>query len=196
MQKSNLIILVFALMLVAQNVSASALVGPSCFVTAEVVEISSEMRQLDSGREYESNYLNLKVLSIDKGTNCPVQENQIFKAIDNHPGTFNKGDRIKAGIESASNMGPSGVVSFLQWSDLTYENGNEIPSKYNNAIIDHLQSDSEPIAIGTHNDIKEGNDVLQDDNQDATINYFYFIIPILIIVGFLLYWFLRKRSAP
>jgi len=193
MQKSNILVFVLALTLIAQNVSASALVGPSCFVTAEVVKIGTETRQLDSGREYESHYLNLKILSVDN-SDCPVQENQVYKAIDNYyaadnyPASFKTGDKIKAGIEQGSSMGPSGAVSFLQWSDVTYENGTSI--KYKLGKVTDLQSDSVPIAIDTPNDAP------QNDGQDATLNYFYFIVLILTIVGFLLYWFLHKRSVP
>lgn len=189
MQKSILIILLLALMFVAQNVSASVLIGPSCFVIAEIIKI-----------DYENHYLNIKILNVDKESDyCPVQKNEVYRAIDNYyaadnyPASFKEGDVIKAGIEVASSMGPSGAVSFLQWSEVTYENGATI--RYKKGIVTHLQSDSDPIAIDT-NDAKEISDVLQDDNQDATINYSYFVIPILIIVGFLFYWFLRKRSAP
>jgi hypothetical protein len=179
-------------MLFAQNVSASTLVGPSCFVTAEVVEIGSETKQLDSGREYESHYLNLKILSVDNRGSCPVQENQVYKAIDNYyatdnyPASFKMGDKIKAGIEAASSMGPSGAVSFLHWSDVTYEDGTTI--KYKEGIVTNLQSENEPIVIEKIDDTHSKN--------KNNVNYYYFIIPVLIIVGFLLYRFLHKRSAP
>ena len=194
MQKSNLFIFVFTFILIVNNVSASALVGPSCQVTAEVIKIGSETRQLDSGREYESHYLNLKILNVDNSDNCHVRENQVYKAIDNYyaadnyPASFKIGDKIKAGIEQGSSMSPSGAVSFLQWSDVAYENGTSI--RYKLGTVTDLQSDSDPIPIDT------SNDAPQKEGQDTTINYFYFIVPILIIVGFLLYWFLRKRSAP
>ena len=177
-------------MLVAQQVSASALVGPSCFVTAEVIEI-----------DYKNHYLNIKILSVEKDNNyCPVQKNEVYRAIDNYyaadnyPASFKEGDIIKAGIEAASSMSPSGAVSFLQWSDVTYE--DETTIKYKKGVVTHLQSDSEPISIDNSIDAQEGNNIIQKDNQDATFNYYYLIIPILAVVGFLLYWFLRKRSVP
>ena len=176
-------------MLVAQQVSASALIGPSCFVTAEVIEI-----------DYKNHYLNIKILNVEKDSNyCPVQKNEVYRAIDNYyaadnyPASFKEGDVIKAGIEAASSMGPSGAVSFLQWSDVTYEDGTTI--KYKKGIVTHLQSDSEPVSIDNSNDAQEEINIVQDDNQDVTFNYYY-IIPLIAVVGFLLYWFLRKRSAP
>lgn len=182
MKKSNILLIVFILILFAQNVSASALVGPSCFVIAEIDDIGSEMKKLDSGKEYESHYLNIKILNILSGDTCPVQINQVYQVIDNHPGTFQKGDRIKAGIELGSSMGPAGAVSFLQWSSLTHENGTNIQSKYNNAIITHLQSDSKPTSIAKDADLTD---------------YLYILILLLgiIIAGYLIYRFKFKRSA-
>lgn len=191
MQKSNLIIIALALMFAVQQVNASSLVGPSCFVTAEIIEI-----------DHTNHYLNIKILNVDKNNYfCPVKKNEVYKVIDNYyaadnyPASFNGGDIIKAGIESASSMGPFWAVSFLHWSDVTYEDGTTI--KYKKGIVTHLQSDSKPISIDNSTDVPKGNNIIPNDNQDATISYFYIIIPILIIVGFLLYWFLlRKRSAP
>jgi hypothetical protein len=191
-QKSNLFIfiLISAFMLLAQQVSASALIGPSCFVNAEVIEI-----------DQKNHYLNIKILNIEKDSDyCPVRKNELYRAIDNYyaadnyPASFKEGDVIKAGIEAASSMGPSGAVSFLQWSDVTYVDGSNI--KYKKGIVTHLQSDSEPISIDNSNDTQEGNNIIQNDNQDVSFNYYYLIIPILAIVGFLLYWLLHKRSAP
>jgi len=193
MQKPNLsiFILISAFMLVAQQVNASALVGPSCFVTAEVIE---------KGRDYKSHYLNLKILSVDKRDNCPVQKNEVYRAVDNYyaadnyPASFKEGDIIKAGIEAASSMGRSGTVSFLRWSDVTYEDGTTI--KYKKGIVTDLQSDSEPVSIDNFNDASEGNNIIQNNNQNVSFNYSYLVIPIIAALGFLLYWFLRKRSAP
>lgn len=181
MQKFNLIITVLALVLFPQNVSASALVGPSCFVTAEIIEI-----------DHNNKYLNLKILHVEKNTDpCPVQENQVYRATDNYfaadnyPASFKEGDRIKAGIEAASSMGPSGAVSFLQWSDVTYENGSTI--QYKKGIVTDLQSASEPIAIN--------NVTAKEEGEEAPVMYFYIAVTALMVIGFLFYLVFRKRSA-
>lgn len=197
MRKFKLVIFIFisAFMFRAQQVSASALRGPSCFVTAEVVEVSSETKKLDTGREYNDTYLNLKIMSIDKGSNCPVKVSEVFKVIDNNPGTFKKGDMLKAGVESASSMGPSGAVSFLQWSNLTYENGKEISSKYNNTIIDYLQSSSEPLVGNLPDDSSERDDLIQSNGQDHQYKYLFLFGSTFVLVGLLSCWFLYKRWA-
>ena len=190
MQKSNLTVLVFVLIFLAQNASASVLMGLSCFVTAEVTDI-----------DYENHYLNLEILNVDKENGCPVQENQVYRAIDNYyasdgyPASFKKGDKINAGIEVGSSMSPSGAVSFLHWSDVTYENGASI--KYKLGTVTDLQSDTKPLNIEKINDSEQGNLIEKKyDDEDNNFNYLYFVIPPLILVGFLLYRFLYKRSAP
>lgn len=208
MQKSNLFIFVLTLILIAQNVSASALSGPVCFVTAEVIEMGSETRQYDSGSEYENHYLHLKILSVDKGNNlgitsqCPVQKNQVYIASDNYyarddyPASFKVGDRIKAGVEDAGSLGENGVVTFLHWSDITYENGSTILAR--KGIVIYLSSDDEPLNIEKVDDSEHEVPNFEDnkDKNGNIVNYLYLIIPLLIIVGFLLYKFLYKRSAP
>ncbi len=128
-----------------QEAKASALAGPSCFIEAEVVNIGSEKRRLDSGKDYESFYIDLKVIEVYQGKfPCPVVKNQVYRIIDNYPGVFKIGDIIRAGVEAASSMGPNGPVNFLHWSDVTYRNGSPIIYK-NNIRIDYLQSFDEPV---------------------------------------------------
>ena len=127
-----------------KEVIASAIPDPICFVKAEVISVGSEMRKLDSGRVYESFYINLKIIEVTQGDSSVITAGQIYRAIDNCPGTFKKGETIRAGIAFASSMGLSGPVSFLQWSPVTYENGSPIRGN-NNVIIDFLQSDAESL---------------------------------------------------
>jgi len=160
-----LIITVLILIFIAQKVTASALMGPSCFVTAEIIKIDDETKQLNS-----------EIVSINNVINhsCPIKEKQIFEVSNNYPATFQQGDRIKAGIEKASSMTQHGVIYYLHWSDIAYENGDKIFSKNNNIMVDYLTGDVEAISTGQ---IK---------------NYFYFVIPIVVFIGTLAYS-LRKK---
>lgn len=124
--------IIFLAICQVQEVKASALAGPSCFVEAEVVNIGNS-------------YVDLKVIKVyQEKFSCPVVKNQVYRAVDNHPGIFKIGDIIKAGVEHASSMGPNGPVNFLQWSNLTYRNGFPLIYK-NNQKIDYLQTSDEPV---------------------------------------------------
>lgn len=201
MKLLSLTLIIICISFFPHNASASALIGTSCFVTAEVINVDSETKYLDSGEEYDSRYLLLKILSVDEGTNCPVQSNQIFKAIDNNEGSFQPQDIIRAGIEPGSSMGPEGAISFLQWSNLTYENGDQIISyKNGRSVIDSLQSDSNPIVIETNDGIFDTedsqNDTIAGNTNWLSDNYIYFLIPTIIILGLSMFWYLlRKRKV-
>ena len=136
-----------------QAAKASALSGPVCFVKAQIVNSGIEGRRLDSGRDHESSFINLKVIEVSKGRSCPVAKDQVYRATDNHPGVFKKGDIVQGGFEPASSMGPNGPVNFLQWSQLTYEDGTPIINitGNNSARIDFLQSNDKPIEASSIN---------------------------------------------
>lgn len=142
-----LLTIVFLALGQGQAVKASALNGAVCSVKAKVVAVGSELRGTDPGRNNKNYYIDLLVLGISGGRSCPVAKGRRYRAVDNYPGVFRKGDVIRGGVESASSMGPAGAVNFLQWSRLTYENGTPILGK-NNAQIDSLQSGDTPIKAG------------------------------------------------
>ncbi len=123
---------------------ASALDGPTCFAKVEVVNTGSEEKHLDSGRMIESHYADFKVLETINGSQCRILHGQIYRIINNYPGTLKKGDKIRSGVEFASSMGPDGVVNFIHWSPVTYVDGTAIKHS-KNIVIDHFQSSQTPI---------------------------------------------------
>lgn len=138
--------ILFLLIGYIQKTESSSLTGPVCFVKAKVVNIGSEKRKLDSGKNYESPCIDLEILEVSGERLCPVSKSQVYRAIDNHPGIFKVGDMIVAGIEIGSSLGPAGPVNFLQWSKVIYENGSSIVDKNkHNMKIDFLQSADKPI---------------------------------------------------
>ena len=131
--------ILFLVAFYAQKVEATVLSGPTCFVKVEVVSVGSEKRMLSSGRDYESSYIDLKVLGTPEDNKaCPVSKDQIYRATDNYPGTFKVGDMLTAGIERAMSMGPTGTIPFLQWSSIKRKDGVALK-------VDFLQSDDKPI---------------------------------------------------
>ena len=145
MRRISLILLVISFAVFAEDIGASGRSEPSCVVLAEVAEVGSETRLLESGKEHERNYLHLKILGVGEEANCPIRIDQVFKVTDNHPGTFRKGDRIRAEVAVDSVMAPSESVGFLEWFNLTYADGSAIQSEYNGAVVDHLQGPLEPL---------------------------------------------------
>lgn len=131
---------------------ASDIGSASCSVTAEIVAVGSETKLLDSGREYESTYIDLKIRAVDikamhagQEEKCPVEKGRIYRAIDNDPGTFSAGQKIRADIEAGSAMGPGGAVSFLNWDHPAYADGASIRSSRNGANISLIQSGDKPL---------------------------------------------------
>lgn len=146
--------LVYALVLICvmsswtgHKVCASAFSMPTCRVIAEIVEIGVEERVLNTGNTYLHNYVLLKIISIESDGFALVEVGKIYRVNDNYPGTFLTGDRISAGVGLGSSMGPSGAVSFLQWSQLTYENGEKIISATGRSVINSFTGDVEPTIL-------------------------------------------------
>lgn len=193
-KKYSLSFLLFVIFIFSSNVSASAIIGPSCFVNAKIIQVGSDKTQSDSGSEYTTNYFKLEIISVDARKDCPVKQGQIFKAIDNNPSTFQKGDVINAGIEAGSSMGPSGAVSFLQWSEISYENGDKIYSNYNNSIINSFQSDPKPISIDTYIEEQEENKEKVNSSNISNTIYYYITITALVVVGFFIYYFYVNKK--
>jgi hypothetical protein len=125
-------------------VSASETSSSNCFVKAEVINVVSETRKLDTGKEDENHYLDLKILEVTKYHACSIEKGQVYRAMDNYPGVLKKGDRINSDISHGCLIRPSGPASFLQWSKMTYDNGSAIRNG-SNVIIDSLQSDIKPL---------------------------------------------------
>ena len=139
-----IIILLFFSCIQTLECYASVLNGPTCSVKIEVVNVGSEEKHLDSGRIIESHYADFKVLEVTNGSHCRIHQGQIYRIIDNYPGSLKKGDKISAGVEFASSMGPAGVVNFIHWSPVTYADGTAIKDS-KNIMIDHFQSGKTPI---------------------------------------------------
>ena len=137
----SLVFLAVANIKVAQ---ASSLGPPECFVKAKVESVGSQKMVLDSGRSYDSEYIDLEIIENEQGGFAPVKKGQVYRATDNNPGALKEGDIIRAGIASSSSMGPWGPVLFLQWQPLTYGNGAPVIGK-NGVPIEYLQSDDQPL---------------------------------------------------
>ena len=145
MKKTFLVLeVLFFLLAQVKGASASSTSSPTCFVKAEVINVGTEMRKMDTGKEYESHYIDLKILEVTKNNARSIEKGQVYRAIDNYPGVLKKGDRISSDISFCCIMGLAGPVDFLLWSKLTYENGSAVRSG-NNVIIDFLQSDLKPL---------------------------------------------------
>lgn len=144
MEKTFLVLaILFSLFTQVKGTSALA-ASSTCFVRAEVVKVGSQMRRLDTGKEYESHYADLKILEVTKNGVIPIEKGQVYRAIDNYPGVLKKGDRISSDISFCCIMGVTGPVDFFLWSKVTYENGSTIRSG-KNVVIDFLQSDLKPL---------------------------------------------------
>lgn len=117
-------------------VSASAINGPQISVVAQVVGAGMEKKETSDGKAYDEAYIDFQILSVAiiepslmDYTNCPVKKGEVYRVIDNYRAVLKPGDKIKAGIEFASSMGPDGPVNFLQWSPVTYEDASPVKSK-------------------------------------------------------------------
>ena len=145
MKKTFLELAVLILLLTqVKMASASETSSSNCFVKAEVINVVMETRKLDTGKEDENHYVDLKILEVTKYHACSIEKGQVYRAMDNYPGVLKKGDRINSYISHGCLIRPSGPASFLQWSKLTHEDGSAINGK-NNVIIDFLQSDINPL---------------------------------------------------
>jgi len=145
MKKTFLVLAVlFFLLGQVKGTSTTAASSSTCSVKAEAINVGTEMRKLDTGEEYKSNYIDLKILEVTKKGTCSIEKGQVYRAMDNYPGVLKKGDKISSDISFCCIMRLSGSVDFFLWSKLTYENGSAIRSG-NNAIIEFLQSDLKPL---------------------------------------------------
>lgn len=147
LRKKIILLSVIILLIVFQGrQSFGSVIGePECFVKAEVVGMGSEERTLNTGGTYEWHYIDLKIIEFISGNHFVVTKGKVYRGTDRYPGILKKGDIIKAGVVSASSMGPAGAISFLHWSQVTYEDGSPIRNK-RGAIVDFLTSDAEPLA--------------------------------------------------
>ena len=132
--------------------NGSALTGPQLSILAEVVSVGTEQKSVNLKKNDESGYMDLKIIKILEissealtGENCPVKEGEIIRVIDNYK-ALSVGDKIKAGIEIGSTMGPQGPVGFMQWFPVSYEDGREIKDK-EGIVVTYFQSLYEGKAI-------------------------------------------------
>lgn len=131
-------IFLFLLMTLTINAvaSASAISGPQISVVAQVAGAGIEKRATNDGKAHDEAYIDFRILSVaitEPGlmdySNCPVKKGEVYRVIDNYRAVLKPGDKIKAGIEFVSSMGPDGPVNFLQWSPVTYEDASPVKAK-------------------------------------------------------------------
>ena len=138
------VLVLFFLIWQAGIVKASAISSPDCLVKAQVINAGCQKSKLDTGKEDESCFIDLKILEITKKEDCTIEKGQVYRLIDNHPGLLKINDIVSSGISFSSSMGPNGPVNFLQWSQLAYENGLAIKHQ-NKEVINYLQSSQAPL---------------------------------------------------
>jgi hypothetical protein len=125
---------------------ASVVSSSVCFVKAEVIGAVSDAPHQGNGSGPKGSFLDLEILEVSKRENCSIEKGQVYRAIDNYPGILKKGDRINASVSFSSSMGPDGPVGFLQWSELSHEDGSFVLNT-NGVGIANLQSGQEPINL-------------------------------------------------
>jgi hypothetical protein len=139
------VIIMFLLMIQGKESHASVLSPSQCYVKIKIARIGTEIKPSEYGKSVEQHYVDFKIYGIIANTDaCPVSAGQVYRIMDNNPGIFQKGEYIRAGVAFGSTMGSNGLVSWLHWSPLTYDDKTAIKGK-NNITIDHLTSDDKPI---------------------------------------------------
>ena len=207
------------------TVSASAMVGASCTVTAKVVNKGVETRKAygpdgDVSREYESKFLKIEILSTKRAGvfgNCDfASKGDIFKITGgSNPDPLNVGDTIEAGLEASSAMTPSGVASsFINWEPVSLINPEKtLPPAF------HLQSSNEPekqvensvseipiqtgeseSEIGTENnngDVVANNEPITEEKVSSGQNglIVIFVAISILVIGGVVYLFSRQRKT-
>jgi hypothetical protein len=128
---------------------ATVLMGASCEVKGEVVEVATEKRQLCSGAdkpctEYDSPYAIINIEEVKGGDDCSFVKLDDNLKVDSG-GDVNKlvlGNKFIVSLEKASSMGPAGVSSFLQWTNFKMLVADKIlPEDYT------VQGDVEPVKM-------------------------------------------------
>lgn len=182
MKKRSVFILILLLGSVISFDVAQASDVQSCLwkVTAGVVNVGSESRLLDTGKKYDSPYIDLKIINMTprigvRGVNCSVKRDQIYRIIDNNPGTFIVGQKIKADIDVGTTMTVSGnASSFFNWSNLTYEDGTVVKSNKNGNVISYLQSGDKPLSDSALEKTKQESSKIVSKNKTFTEGGFSF----------------------
>ena len=151
----KLTFIIFSLMIclgvVTTPVFADVLSSASCIVSTKIIDKGIETRKAYGSngnfREYESKYLKLEILTTKPtGTfgDCGfIKIGNVFK-IDggSDPEPLRIGDKITAGVESNSSMGPAGVIPFIQWQPISLiGNSRPLPTGF------ELQSGKDPEAV-------------------------------------------------
>jgi hypothetical protein len=106
---------------------------PACRAKIEVVDAGQRMGHTDNGTEYTVTYMNFTVLENDAPTGCIVRSGQSYKT--SQPNIFKKGDMLWAKVDIRTMKQAYGESSYLYWYDITYEDGNEVPTPYGPAYV-------------------------------------------------------------
>ena len=203
-------------------VFADVLSGASCTVSAKIIDKGIETQKAYGSngnfREYESKYLKLEILTTKPaGTfgDCGfIKIGNVFK-IDggSDPELLRIGDKITAGVESNSSMGPAGVVPFIQWQPISLiGDSRPLPAAF------ELQSGKDPEAIsknpstetqittdnGNSNPAEQqvatntGNAKVSEENKNSnSIHPLILIFSVvgIFIIGGILYFLSRQRKT-
>lgn len=130
----KIVIILFLVLLGALSLAnASVVMGPQFFIKIEITNLGIETITRPDGSAYTRNFVEFKILEFTQGSSSRLKVGDIIKQeiSKKSAGLVKIGDKLIAGVEIGSSMGPAGPVEFVLYSPIKRENGTDLLPFFN-----------------------------------------------------------------